>query len=104
MTRLFLAVGPLAALTLFGLAGPASAQSAAPPTNLDGKPGALSEKLGDTEGVIRPKGDVDPAIHKAAPSTGTMPVIKPGQVPPQDGAGDGKGSEGGTGTGKGGLY
>ena len=104
MTRFHVPAGPLAALALIGLVGAASAQSAVPPTNLDGKPGTLSDKLGDTNGVIRPKGDVDPAIHKATPPTGTMPVIKPGQVPPQGGAGDGTGSQGSTGTGKSGLY
>jgi hypothetical protein len=106
MARFSLVAGPLAASALLGLAGAASAQSAAPPTNLDGKPGTLSDKLGDTNGVIRPEGNVDPAMHKATPPTGTMPVIKPGQVPPQDGAGEGKGGtgNGSTGTGKGGLY
>ena len=101
MKRFPVSAGPLAAVALIGLVGAASAQSATPPTNLDVKPGTLSDKLGETNGVIRPKGDVDPAMHKATPPTGTMPVIKPGQVPPQGGAGDGKG---GTGTGKGGLY
>ena len=97
MTRLPFAV---LALGLLGSVGAASAQSAMPPTNLDGKPGTLSDKLGDTGGVIRPKGDVDPAMHKATPPTGTMPVIRPGQVPPQGGTGDGKGVT----QGKGGLY
>ena len=104
MKRFPVPAGPLAAVALIGLVGAASAQSATPPTNLDGKPGTLSDKLGETNGVIRPKGDVDPAMHKATPPTGTMPVIKPGQVPPQGGPGDGKGGQGGTGTGKGGLY
>lgn len=82
MARLALAAVTLA---LLGCAGTASAQTAAPPTSLDGKPGTLSDKLGDTGGVIHPEGNVDPAMHKATPPTGTMPVIKPGQVPPQTG-------------------
>lgn len=65
------------------LAGaPAAAQQAAPPTNLDAKGGSLSEKLGETHGVIAPAGDVDPAMRKPAPPTGTMPVVKPGDVAP----------------------
>ena len=89
----------LAAMALFGAAmAPAAAQSAAPPasstaaapeqtmpgtapsTNLDQKSGSLSRKLGDTNGVIAPSGDVDPDMHVGTPKTGTMPVIKPGQT------------------------
>ncbi len=73
------------AAALLGLAaGPASAQTAtpAPKTDLDSKPGTLSDKLSDTNGVIKPTGDVDPDMHKAAPQTGSMPVIKPGTVAP----------------------
>ena len=79
-------------------AGPASAQSAAPApkTDLGSKPGTLSDKLGSTGGVIAPTGDIDPEMHKAVPQTGSMPVIKPGQIAPQSG--------GGTGVGQGGLY
>ncbi len=79
-------------------AGAASAQSAAPAagpdttipekapatsvpaTTLDDKPGTLSEKLSNTNGVIQPKGDVDPAMHVPAPQVGTTPVIKPGAM------------------------
>ena len=73
-------------------AAPALAQSAAPPagstvpetappaTNLDQQPGSLSRKLGETKGVIAPSGDVDPAMRLAAPKTGSMPVVKPGQT------------------------
>ena len=58
-------------------------EKTAPATNLDTKPGSLSDKLGSTNGVITPSGDVDPAMHKAPPQTGTMPVLKPGEVPAQ---------------------
>ena len=82
------------AATILGLAaGPVCAQTAtpAPKTDLDAKPGTLSDKLSATGGVIKPTGNVDPDMHKAAPQTGTMPVLKPGQVPPQTGGGEGKG-------------
>ena len=76
------------AAAFLGLAaGTASAQTAAPAnpapsTNLDGKPGTLSDKLSDTNGVIKPSGNVDPDMHKATPQAGSMPVIKPGTVAP----------------------
>ena len=73
------------AAAFLGLAaGPASAQTAAPApkTDLDTKPGTLSDKLSDTNGVIKPTGNVDPDMHKAAPQAGSMPVIKPGTVAP----------------------
>lgn len=79
------------AAALLGLAaGPASAQTAAPAapaapapkTDLDQKSGTLSDKLSDTNGVIKPTGNVDPDMHKATPQTGNMPVIKPGTVAP----------------------
>lgn len=80
----------LAAAFLALAAGPASAQTAAPAapatpapkTDLDTKSGTLSDKLSDTNGVIKPTGNVDPEMHKGAPQTGTMPVIKPGEVAP----------------------
>lgn len=95
MTRLRTGAAAAAVLCLTGSA--ASAQSTpsptpAPSTNLDSKSGTLSDKLSDTNGVIKPTGDVDPAMHKPAPQTGAMPVIKPGQVPPQDGNGSGQGT------------
>ena len=88
----------MAAAFLGLTACPASAQTAAPApkTDLDAKPGTLSDKLSDTNGVIKPTGNVDPDMHKAPPSTGSMPVIKPGQVPPQSGNSPK--------TGQGGLY
>ena len=73
---LMLASGPAAAQV------PAPERPPAPRTDLDGKPGALSDKLGQTNGVIKPEGDVDPAMRKAPPAAGTMPVIKPGSVAP----------------------
>jgi hypothetical protein len=85
----------LAAAVLCAAGGTAAAQSAATPrTDLDAKPGTLSDKLGQTGGVIKPTGNVDPAMRKTAPQTGTMPVVKPGQVPPQSGTGAGGGKGG----------
>jgi hypothetical protein len=41
-------------------------------------PGAtLSEKLDQSNGVIKPRSDVDPKIEKPAPTTGSMPVVPP---------------------------
>ena len=66
------------AAAFLGLAaGPASAQATAPATptpstNLDGKPGTLSDKLSDTNGVIKPSGNVDPLL--------THPVFRPSQL------------------------
>lgn len=78
----------LAAAILAAACGAASAQSTvAPKTDLEAKPGALSDKLGQTGGVIKPTNDVDPAMRKPAPQSGSMPVVKPGQVPPQSGNG-----------------
>jgi hypothetical protein len=83
----------LAAISLVGSMAPmvmASAQSpstdpgsqsaspnpAAPDSAFAKQPGALSDKLGASNGVIRPK-EVDPAIEKKPPPTGTAAVIKP---------------------------
>ena len=63
----------------------------APATSLGSKSGSLSDKLGSTNGVITPQGDVDPAMHKPPPQAGNMPVLKPGEVPAQP---SGKGSGG----------
>jgi hypothetical protein len=41
----------------------------------------LSDKLNQTDGVIKPPADTDPAMHKPAPDTGTMPVIPPPGTP-----------------------
>ncbi|MBE7219882.1 MAG: hypothetical protein INR64_15535 [Caulobacteraceae bacterium] len=59
-----------------------SISTPAPKTDLGSRPGTLSDKLGATDGVIKPAGNVDPAMHKPTPQTGTMPVIKPGTVTP----------------------
>ena len=65
---------------------PALAQDApAPVANPEGVPntdiskrhGDLSDKLNATDGVIRPEGNVDPAIRKPAPAVGSTPVIPP---------------------------
>ena len=53
-------------------ASPAGAESAAP----KGKDN-LSDKLDSTNGVIHPKGNVDPGIEKPAPAQGSMPVVRP---------------------------
>ncbi len=70
---------PATAQTSAPTAAPATP---APKTDLDAKPGTLSDKLSDTGGVIKPTGDVDPAMHKAAPQTGSMPLIRPGEISP----------------------
>jgi hypothetical protein len=49
----------------------------APSTDITRKAGTLSHKLNETNGVIHPDEDVDPAMQKTAPATGTMPVIPP---------------------------
>ena len=44
----------------------------------DGSAGNLTEKLGETGGVIKPPVEVDPHMARPAPPTPqTMPVIKP---------------------------
>jgi hypothetical protein len=62
-------------------AGPtvALAQSSQEPpaTDVSRQNGTLSDKLGATNGVIRPEGAVDPGIDKGAPATGKTPVIPP---------------------------
>lgn len=57
-----------------------TAPGTAPHTNLDQQSGTLSDKLNDTNGVIAPTQPTDPGMQKPAPQTGTMPVIKPGDV------------------------
>jgi hypothetical protein len=54
----------------------ASSNPASPDSAFAKQPGALSDKLGASNGVIRPK-EVDPAIEKKPPPTGTAAVIKP---------------------------
>lgn len=51
-------------------------EKAQPGTGTSSQPQSLSEKLDQTNGVIKPK-EVDPAIEKPAPQTGSDGVIKP---------------------------
>jgi hypothetical protein len=53
-----------------------SPSPAAPDSTFAKQPGALSDKLDAANGVIRPK-EVDPAIEKKPPPTGTTAVIRP---------------------------
>ncbi|HLH48418.1 MAG TPA: hypothetical protein VKV96_03665 [Roseiarcus sp.] len=56
--------------------------SAQPPkTDLQDKKGDLSEKLDKSNGVIHPKGAVDPGMAKKAPPVGNTPVIPPPNAP-----------------------
>ncbi len=48
-----------------------------PKTDLQDKTGDLSEKLDKSNGVIHPKGAVDPDMAKKAPPVGNTPVIPP---------------------------
>jgi hypothetical protein len=50
--------------------------SPSPNSTFTKQPGTLSDKLGASNGVIRPK-EVDPKIEKPAPSTGSTAVIPP---------------------------
>lgn len=72
---------------------PALAQTAQPTPPLDSvpekvkpdpkateTPKSLSDKLDQTNGVIKPK-EVDPAMDKPAPATGSNDVIKPPGTP-----------------------
>lgn len=47
--------------------------------NSTGATGTLSEKLNKSDGVIKPRSDVDPGMAATAPAPhgGTMPVIPP---------------------------
>lgn len=84
VVTIVLSVAAWTALTLPGApqsAAPAAGSGAipdtvAPKTDVQGA-GTLSDKLNASGGVIHPQGDVDPAMQKPAPATGTMPVIKP---------------------------
>lgn len=61
-----------------------SQEPAGPDTDIAKKKGNLSDKLNSTNGVIHPKGNVDPGIAKPATSDDPMPVIPP----PGDPGGD----------------
>jgi len=55
-----------------------------PSSDSDVKTGrSLSNKLDESNGVIKPSGDVDPAMNKAAPvpNPNSTPVIKPPGTP-----------------------
>lgn len=54
-----------------------TAPADAPSTDIARKAGTLSHKLDETNGVIQPDEDVDPAMQKPAPPVGTTPVIPP---------------------------
>ena len=46
--------------------------------SMTGSGGTLSDKLGETGGVIQPPTGIDPAMSKGAPDApATMPIIKP---------------------------
>jgi hypothetical protein len=53
----------------------------APNTDLSKRGGALSDKLKDSNGVIRPDDAIDPKMEKPAPATGATPVIPPPSAP-----------------------
>ncbi len=70
----------LAALTIVATAAAAGAQpKTEAPSNTANGNGTLSEKLGRTNGVIRPQQDIDPGIAKTAPvpNPDSTPVIPP---------------------------
>jgi hypothetical protein len=52
-----------------------------PKTDLQTKSGDLSDKLDKSNGVIHPRGAVDPGIDKKAPPVGDKPVIPPPGAP-----------------------
>ena len=54
-----------------------------PPTSASGSGEALSDKLKDSNGVIKPSTNVDPAMTKPAPvpNPNSTPVIKPPGTP-----------------------
>lgn len=63
-----------AATKLVEAAASDAASSAAGDADKDSN---LSTKLQDTNGVIRPKSDIDPKMKKSAPAVGSTPVIVP---------------------------
>jgi hypothetical protein len=46
-------------------------------------PGGLTQKLAPCNGVLKPPPTGDTGLTTPAPNQGNMPVIKPGQLPPQ---------------------
>ena len=72
----------IAAVAIAGFAtiGAAAAQTTAPSSIEDGGKGqSLSSKLNKSDGVIKPKADVDPGIRVPAPDPrpNSMPVVPP---------------------------
>jgi hypothetical protein len=57
-----------------------------PPTEGEGSGSSMSERLSETQGVIKPPQDVDPGIKRPTPPTGpnSMPVIPPPGTPGGD--------------------
>ncbi len=71
----------LAAVIALASVGPVLAQTAAPPSSVDGgaATGSLSSKLNKSDGVITPKANMDPGIHADAPDPhpNSTPVVPP---------------------------
>lgn len=87
--RAFKAVAILSTVAFFGVAESSFAQSNDSQTqqNCSAKPGetanqGFSTKLNDCNGVLRPPKVGDSEIVEPHQPTGTMPVIKPGELPP----------------------
>lgn len=59
----------------------------APSSESSDPPETLSERLDETEGVIKPPAGVDPQIQVPAPDPdpGTTPVIPPSRIEPESG-------------------
>jgi len=56
---------------------------ARPGSKKDDRAGSATKKLDKCGGVLQPPEINDPGLVKPAPDAGTMPVIKPGQMPEQ---------------------
>jgi len=68
--------GPVSAQTAALAPEKTAPPAAAPDSAFAKQPGALSDKLNASHGVIRPN-EVDPKMEKPAPSTGATAVIPP---------------------------
>lgn len=77
-TILFMAVAPRAAFAED--AKPVPKQHCVSPENQQDKT-KLSTKLDDCNGVLKPPKVGDKEIVAPTPETGTMPVVKPGELP-----------------------
>jgi hypothetical protein len=84
--RGFWQVAEIAALSIFLLAFPAQAESDSKPgSGAACENGSLSEKLDRSNGVIKPRDDIDPGIAKPTPPAGSAtPVIPPPGSPGGD--------------------